>query len=257
ERYGLNKVSELDFREIRATYYGMVSKIDFHVGKVLEKLKEIGKYENSVICFFSDHGDYTGDYGLVEKWPSGMQDCLTKVPLIIKIPGVKPVENIKKQLTQTIDIFPTLMEMAQIEHNYTHFGKSLIPLIKGQATTHRDAVFAEGGYNSREPQCFEDVVTSPEIPLIGVYYDKTNIQQERPETACRATMIRTEEWKLVLRSIPDRKEELYNLSEDPQELKNLIDDPQFKDKIKELKDRMVHWYIHTSDNPYWLHKRYL
>ena len=55
-----------------------------------------------------------------------------------------------------------LVEIAEIETEYTHFGRSLIPLINGKIKTHRDAVFAEGGYNAREPQCFEPVIKDPD-----------------------------------------------------------------------------------------------
>ena len=74
-----------------------------------------GIYENSAIFFFADHGDYTGDYGLTEKWPNAFQDCLVNVPLITKIPGIESKGNIYDQLVQTIDLFPTVLNIAQIE----------------------------------------------------------------------------------------------------------------------------------------------
>ena len=61
ERYGLKNFTKEDFKEIIATYYGMVSRVDHQFGLIMEKLKEIGTYENSAIVFFSDHGDFTGD----------------------------------------------------------------------------------------------------------------------------------------------------------------------------------------------------
>ncbi|MFX1535728.1 MAG: sulfatase/phosphatase domain-containing protein, partial [Promethearchaeota archaeon] len=115
--------------------------------------------------------------------------------------------------------------------------------------------FAEGGYDPREPQAFEEVVDSPENPFTGIYYDKTNIPVEKPEASCRTVMIRTKEWKLVIRSMPGTREELYNLQEDPNELVNLIDVLEHSDKIRELKDKLLYWYLKTSDNPHWEHKR--
>ncbi|MFX1536282.1 MAG: sulfatase-like hydrolase/transferase, partial [Promethearchaeota archaeon] len=191
EHYGLDRLTNEDFREIRAVYYGMISKLDNQIGQILNKMKEIGIYEKTAIIFFADHGDYAGSYGLTEKWPTGMQDCLLNVPLIVKLPGVKSSAKFNDQLTQTIDIFPTLLEVAQIDTPYTHFGKSLIPVMKGEVESHRDVVFAEGGYDPREPQAFEDVVDSFENPFIGIYYDKTNIPVEKPEASCRTVMIRT------------------------------------------------------------------
>lgn len=255
ERYGLNKLNEKDFREILATYYGMVTRVDDQFGQIMVKLKDIGAYNDSAIFFFSDHGDYAGNYGLTEKWSNAFQDCLINIPLICKIPKINPKKEIYDHLVESIDIFPTILEIAQIKTPYTHFGKSLIPLLKGETDIHRDAVFAEGGYNPREPQCFERQVGSPELPLIGIYYDKTNIPLENPSTVTRSAMIRTKEWKLIIRN--GAKEELYNLKADPHELHNLIDDNNYITIKSDLNEKLLRWYLNTSDNPHWKKKRFL
>ncbi len=253
EKYGLNNLDKDDFREIIATYYGMVSRVDYQFGQIIDKLKSIGAYENSAIFFFADHGDYTGDYGLTEKWPNAFQDCLINVPLIAKIPGIESKGILYEQLVQTIDLFPTVLDIAQIKTQYTHFGKNLIPFLQGRSEKIRTAVFAEGGYNPREPQCFEPVVKNPEMPGIGIYYDKTNIPQENPSTVARSAMIRTKTWKLVIRD--SGKEELYDLMYDPNEASNLIDIYGY-DKIKaDLKEKLLRWFLRTSDNSNWKRER--
>jgi hypothetical protein len=68
-------------------------------------------------------------------------------------------------------------------------------------------------------------------------------------------MIRTESWKLVIRDAG--KEELYNLINDPSEIKNLIDDNSYKTIKDELKELLLRWYLHTSDNPNWRRARYI
>ncbi len=253
ERYGLNKLNIEDLKEIKATYFGMISRLDYHFGLIINKLKEIGEYDNTAILFLSDHGDYAGDYGLTEKWPVGFQDCLVNIPLIIKPPNMTNKNLIIDELVQSIDIFPTILEFARIKTPYTHFGKSLYPLIKQETISHRSAVFAEGGYNQREPQCFEFQVYDHKIPIIGIYYDKIDISYEFPETVSRSVMIRTKDWKLILRN--GQKNELYDLKRDPYELNNLIDDDYYKNTISELKDMLLKWYINTSDNPHWKKKR--
>ncbi len=253
ERYGLKNLTKEDFKEIIATYYGMVSRIDHQFGLIINQLKEIGAYENSVIVFFADHGDFTGDYGLTEKWPNAFQDCLINIPLILKIPGIEGKNVIYDQLVQSIDIFPTILHIAQIETQYTHFGKSLIPLLQGDLAKLRNAVFAEGGYNPREPQCFEPVIANPELPGLGIYYDKTNIPKEDSSTVARSAMIRTKLWKLVIRD--QGKEELYDLMYDPNEANNLIDIYAY-DKVKaDLKEQLLRWYLRTSDNSDWKRER--
>ncbi|MHA1344483.1 MAG: sulfatase/phosphatase domain-containing protein, partial [Promethearchaeota archaeon] len=155
---------------------------------------------------------------------------------------------------ESIDIFPTIMEIAQIKTKYTHFGKNLIPLIEGKIMGHRDAVFAEGGYNPREPQCFETPVKHIDIPLIGIYYEKTNIPLNNPSTVARSAMIRTKLWKLIIRSNGD--EELYDLAYDPNELNNLIDVISYEKVKINLKEKLLMWYLNTSDNAYWKKYRY-
>ncbi|MFX1407694.1 MAG: sulfatase-like hydrolase/transferase [Promethearchaeota archaeon] len=255
ERYGLMNLEEKDFKEIIATYYGMITRVDYQLGEVINKLKEVGEYENSAIFFISDHGDFTGDYGLTEKWPNAFQDCLIKVPLVAKIPGVFPKKKICNQLIQTIDIFPTILDIARIQTPYTHFGKNLIPLIKGEIDKIRTAVFAEGGYNINEPQCFENVIKSPDIPHVGIYYDKTNIPLQKPQSVVRSAMVRTQSWKLIIRDA--EKEELYDLIQDANEVENLIDDKSYKEIKTELKELILRWYLRTSDSPHWRRARYV
>ncbi|MHA1339180.1 MAG: sulfatase-like hydrolase/transferase [Promethearchaeota archaeon] len=276
QKYGLDKLNHEDFQNIRATYYGMVSYLDSLIGRIIDKLIECNLYDNSAIFFLSDHGDFTGDYGLVEKWPSALYDCLLKVPLVIKlqknyninlnfkgnnkknqISGDEIYKNIDK-LTQSIDIFPTILELARIEVKYTHFGKSLLPIIKGESEEHRDAVFAEGGYNIREPQCFERHIGDIDNNFTGIYWNKVDLQQSNPHLVCRSSMVRTEDWKLIIRNNNisnntsiEAINELYYLKEDPYELKNLFYNKDYKLIIENLREKLLHWYLNTSDNPSW------
>jgi len=255
QRYGLNQLDEADFREIRATYYGMVSRVDDQFGQIIAKLKDIGEYDNTAIVFTADHGDYTGDYGLTEKWPNAFQDCLIHVPLVLRIPGLSPQKHLYEDLIQSIDIFATLMEVAQINTKYTHFSKNILPLLRGETDIHREEVFAEGGYNPREPQCFEIPIKNPNLPVVGIYYDKTRISEEKPSTVARSAMIRTQEWKLVIRD--KGKEELYNLQEDPDELTNLIESKDYSQVQSRLKEKLLRWYLNSSDNAHWKKSRVL
>ena len=66
-------------------------------------------------------------------------------------------------------------------------------------------------------------------------------------------MIRTREWKLVIHSAG--KEELYDLKNDPQELSNLIDAPALREIQFNLRERLLYWYLHSSNNPHWEHER--
>jgi choline-sulfatase len=251
-RMGMERLTPEDYREIRAVYYGMVTKLDVQIGKIIDELKAQGLYDDSLIIFLSDHGDYAGDYGLPEKWPSDLKDVLVHVPLIIKYPASRaPAAGVQvNELTQSLDLFPTVMEQAGIETAYTHFGQSLTPVAQGQHG--REAVYAVAGYDLREPQAFEKPMKSQHA-FMGQYYHKVNLQNDDPTTVARSTMLRTKDWKLIIRS--SGKEELYNLKEDPYELTNLIDDPTLEDLRCELRNQLLYWYLRTSDNPHWKRER--
>ncbi|MFT4021583.1 MAG: sulfatase-like hydrolase/transferase, partial [Acinetobacter sp.] len=88
QAHGWDQYTENDWREIKAVYYGMVSRLDDHIGRIRTALNTQGLDENTYIVFFSDHGEYLGDFGVVEKWPSGLHHCLTNTPLIISGPAV-------------------------------------------------------------------------------------------------------------------------------------------------------------------------
>jgi choline-sulfatase len=249
--YGMEGLTPEDYREMRATYYGMVSKLDALVGELVTALKERGVYEDSLILFLSDHGDYAGDYGLPEKWPNGFQDALIRAPLLVKFPQNAHAGQRVSEFTQSIDLFPTVLDAARVHTPYTFFGQPLLPLVEGQAG--RQAVFAVGGYDPREPQCFESGVDSPDDPFMGHYYEKIRLQHDDPTSVARSAMVRTRDWKLVVRSAG--LGELYDLRNDPQELHNQIGELSLEPVRQELKDQLLLWYLRTSDNPHWEHER--
>ena len=220
-RMGMDRLDEADLREIVATYWGMVTRFDDLVGQLMAALDASSVRDNTVVILTSDHGDYVGDYGLTEKWWTGFQDCIVRVPLIALLPGERGGHRVDA-LTETIDVFPTIMELAGIAPQHTQFGRSLLPLILGEAQEHRSAVFAEGGHVPGEQQSFE----TP-WPKGTIYYDKTNLQREDPTTLAKSTMIRTKRWKYVAR-LEGREEELYDLEADPGELVNLAGDNQIR-----------------------------
>jgi len=96
---------------IRNTY-AMVNLIDQGVGKILSALQEARLLEDTIILFTSDHGELMGDHGLWLKGPF-FYDGLLNVPLIVRIPGRKTEKT--SELASTVDIFPTLCELAGIE----------------------------------------------------------------------------------------------------------------------------------------------
>jgi arylsulfatase A-like enzyme len=107
ESYRLEKFNDDDWRELIAVYYGMVSHADSEFGRVLDALAETEQLSNTIIVFWSDHGDFAGEYQLAEKWDTCMQDCLTRTPLILSGPGL-PEGKRSSELVQTVDLAPTI-----------------------------------------------------------------------------------------------------------------------------------------------------
>ena len=239
--------TEARWRELRATYYGMCSRVDHQFGLLLDALRESGLYDASAVFLFSDHGDFTGDYGLVEKTQNTFQDCLSRVPFIVKPPRNVPTANgVREQLVELVDFPATVYDLAGIDCGYWHFGRSLAGLIGDPTLTHRDAVFCEGGRLRGEAQASERESLVANSPL-GLYSPRVNLQvqeaQALPHT--KAAMCRDQRFKYVRRAY--EVDEFYDLAEDPGETRNLIADAGYREPALRLKERLLAWYMETCD----------
>ena len=212
------------------------------VGRVVQALKDEGIYEDTTIILCSDHGDYAGDGGQTEKWPSEMTDMVTRVPLIIRRPDCPGGHRVSTP-TQSFDIFPTILDYENIKLHYAQFGVSLRPQVEGAPGDSERAAYCEGGYDVREPWCFEPECfrgTYLEAPQIeGTdYYPKCLQQQEEPDTVCRVVMQRYKDWKLMVRT--NGQNELYNMKDDPSETTNVeAEHPEIVSRLRALMAKYV------------------
>ena len=241
------------FEKIYAVYLGSVSYIDWMMGELDRMLEKKGLKDDTMVIISSDHGDWHGTRRLVEKWPNAMDDELIRVPLIIRMPGGKNGHVVREQV-ELFDIMATVLEAAGIQARHTHFARSLVEQLNGSGGDRNRAVFCEGGYDTREPHCFEGY---PGRQLPGgkggkmaavaksLYGAKRDMQQQHPETVCRTVMIRTLHYKLVRRTSGEN--ELYDLKKDPKEYENLYHDSRYREQKMELEHRLLDWYLATSD----------
>ena len=239
--------SEDRWRELRATYYGMCSRVDHQFGLLLEALRATGRYDDSAVFVFSDHGDFTGDYGLVEKTQNTFQDCLSRVPFLIKPPAdVSITPGVRDQLVELVDFPATVYDFAGVDCGYWHFGKSLRPVLADPATLHRDAVFCEGGRLHDEVQASERESLAAGGSL-GLYSPRIKQQVlEQPQLPhTKAAMCRTANLKYVRRAF--ETDELYDLAADPGETRNLIAEADYRDDVAHLRERLLSWYMETCD----------
>lgn len=240
ETHGLTSLADPVLREIRAAYYGNVSFSDWLLGELLEAVDRTGHAADTAIIASSDHGDYAGDYGLVEKWASGLESCLTHVPLISRVPGGVS-GAVRPEMYELFDIMPTLLELGGTRASHTHFARSLVPQICGEFGNVNRAAFSEGGYNIYEPQAFHPPFAS------GMYAPKTNLENDQPQTVSRCASVKTARYTYIVR--PQGQSELYDRAEDPHETNNLLDSKTHQAVREELQMRLVNWYINTSGVP--------
>jgi choline-sulfatase len=237
--YHIDTLLEKTFRRIRALYYGMVSYSDWLVGEMLEALEKTNHAANTAVFVLSDHGDYAGDYGLVEKWSSGQEDDLTHVPLIARVPGGTP-NHTAAEMVELFDVMETCLELAGTRAQHTHFARSLLPQVHGGNGDPKRAAFTEGGFNLYEPQCFEGINHEPPT----LYYPKEHLERSQPDTVTRVATIRSREYKLVAR--PQGQSELYVLREDPRCLNNRFGESGVSGIQAQMQQRLLYWYLQTS-----------
>ena len=125
-----------------AAYYAMIELIDDNVGRMIQALEESGQRENTLVIFTSDHGELLGDHQLVGKG-CRFYECLVRVPLICSWPGHVREGSVCDALVELMDIAPTLLELAGVAAPERMQGRSLWPLLTGQAQTHRAYVRSE------------------------------------------------------------------------------------------------------------------
>jgi choline-sulfatase len=242
EQFGLNQLTEADFREIRATYFGMISRVDTQLGQLIERLKARGLYDSTALFLFSDHGDFAGDYGMVEKWNCGTDDCLLHVPLIMRVPGRTPAGDVRTGLVELLDLYPTILDAAGVESKHFHYGRSLLAGgTRELPAGGREAVFADAGWSLDEVQC-----GTPEALVKGGWYEgRNNTVSRNPGLRTRRATVRTDRYRYVY--WPQGVEQLYDLEGDPDALVNRADDPDLAIVKRDLRDRLLTWLLETSD----------
>lgn len=128
--------------EMIAKNYGMISMVDHNIGRVVNELEKQDILEDTIIVFFSDHGDYMGDHGLMRK-AIMPYDGVYKVPTIWRIPGKKKTIGTTSALHSTVDIMPTILELTGVNIPDTVQGVSQAKVLFGEERNARDVVYAE------------------------------------------------------------------------------------------------------------------
>ena len=211
------RMTERDHRLCRAAYWAMCDLIDDQVGRMLDALKQTGVFEDTLVIFTSDHGEMLGDHGIYLKGRF-MYDPAIHVPLIISRPGVIAPGRRSGALVELLDLPQTILDAAGLPYLPGMQGRSLWPLLSGQAdlNRHREDVYCEN-YAGRPG----------------------------PDGGSYLTMVATESCKLI--AAHGHGGELYDLAADPRETHNLWDSPDHLPLKAEMLERLADRMAWTAD----------
>jgi len=130
---GKIKADQADVEHIVSLYDGEIREMDEQLEVLFDYLKQEGLMEKTLIVFTSDHGEEFNEHGSVGVHSHTLYDELLRVPLILRMPEAHPEQAIIEDQVQSIDIFPTILQIAGIPFpNNSSQGTSVLPLFKGQ-----------------------------------------------------------------------------------------------------------------------------
>ena len=208
--------SEESWRTYIAHYLACVTEIDFCIGNIIKTLKDIGEYDNTVILFSSDHGDFLGEHRLLGKnsfWESGMH-----VPFIAHYPKTFQKGKVKEDLVELVDLFPTILDLTgtPVPPGYPLVGRSLVPS------------FTQGTPVGRKYAVCEDWTC---VTIVGDRYKLVH-------------WVETPDPKRDLRKFGDM---LFDRVTDPGEVTNILGQPGTAEVERELRSYLDEWTAKTPD----------
>ena len=128
-------------KTIKHAYYATTSFMDAQIGRVLTKLKETGLDKNTIVVFTSDHGYHLGEHGHWQK--QTLFEDATRVPLIFAGPGILKNQPAVQDPVELVDLYPTIMDMVQMQTPQFVQGKSLAPYMKESIEPIRTSALTE------------------------------------------------------------------------------------------------------------------
>jgi len=237
----------------RANYHGMLRLIDDQVQRFLEYLDASGLRENTIVIYMTDHGDFVGEYGLIRKGPE-LPEQLTRIPMIWSGPGIAPRAERNGAHVGTCDVMPTLCELLGFEMPRGVQGRSLAPILKGEAYPEDEfaSIYVEhgfGGLTYDESDTLDPVEEGALRDAGG--FDCLNTWTQAGHTR----IVRRGEYKLWFDA--QGRGQLYNVVEDPAELNDLYQSADHRDIRHRLMEDMITWSMRVQDPLPYPHRRYV
>lgn len=237
-------------RKDLAAYYDEIRRMDGNIGKILEELEIAGKMKNTIVLFLSDNG-FPFPRGKGTLYDSGIH-----TPLIVKWPeNIKP-NSVYDGLVSTIDLAPTLLDLANIPLPEQFYGKSLknVLLHPENHPEHNKYVFSEKNWHG-----WDDYMRSVRTKKYKLIYDAyphlilgatDGYDAPSYESLVRAKRDgKLTKEQMQIFEHPRPTIELYDVQNDPYELNNLAEFPQtYKQQISELYGVLLQWQEDTKDH---------
>lgn len=222
-------------RQDIAGFKASVRVLDQGVGEVLRAFEANGLAENTLVISTTDHG---------LPFPAmkcNLTDHGTGVSLIVRGPGGFSGGKVSDAMVSHIDLFPTLCDLLEIERPAWLEGKSMMPLIRGQAAEINEEIFAEVNYHA----AYEPVrgVRTRRWQYIRRYDGRTRPVLPNCDDGFSKELWLAQGW----RDRPVEAEQLYDLTFDPNETRNLAADPAIRTVLDEMRGRLERWMRATND----------
>jgi len=210
-RWQVRFADEAMFQKSVKDYYRLITGVDEAVGRLVEKLRQRRLADNTVIVFTSDNGFYLGEHGLAGKW--FMHEESIRLPLLVfdpRLPAERRGARVDR-MALNIDVAPTLLDLAGVEVPETVQGRSLAPLLSGEAPAWRGEFFYEHRFrHAGIPR--NEGVRGERFKYVR-YLDQPAANAEHPY------------------------EELFDLQSDPHERQNLAARPEHSAELAEMRER--------------------
>jgi arylsulfatase A-like enzyme len=221
-----NHLSDLELRQMRAAYFGLITEVDHQLGRIIEHLKETGDYDRTLIIFTSDHGEMLGDHHLWGK--EVFFDPAMHIPLIIRDPD--PVSRRGRMIeafSQSIDIMPTILDRLGLPVPSACDGRPLSPFLHGFTPPDwRREVFWEHD--------FREIDAPAASAPLGL----------RPDD-CSYAVVRDRAYKYVhFAALPPL---LFDLRVDPFEMDQVAGLPAYRQIELEYAQKMLSWRLSAVD----------
>jgi arylsulfatase A-like enzyme len=226
--HSLLEIDDTELRQLRATYYGMITQVDDQIGRLIAHLKKTGEYDHTLIIFTCDHGEMLGDHWLWGK--PGYFDEAFHIPLIIRDPRVAAEDGrgrVVAEFTEAVDLMPTVLDWLGLEPPAQCNGRSLLPFIVGRSPAGwRREVHWE--YD------FSDIVDLDPESALGLDSDQ-----------CSLNVIRDQRYKYVhFTALPPL---FFDLEKDPGQFNNLADDPALLPLVLAYGRKLLSWRMEHNE----------